>query len=208
MNIVLIGYRGSGKSAVGRRLASCLEMTFVDTDTLLQEHHDVSISKMVEAHGWEYFRAAEKRIIEEISDRDHWVIAPGGGAVLDPDNVTALRRKGLMIWLKADSEVLLRRIGEDPQTPGRRPPLTGKGLLEEIEEVLAYRNPFYERASAVQLDTSEMDVEAVVQHILTLGRNNPVIPSPLAPGLRSLELLRRSRRRGQALHNVGCRTKP
>jgi shikimate kinase len=168
MNIVLIGYRGSGKSVVGKRLASCLEMKFVDTDNLLQERHGISISEMVEAHGWEYFRAVEKCVIEEISHKDHWVIAPGGGVVLDPDNVTALRRSGLMIWLKAGSEVLLKRIGEDPQTLDRRPSLTGKGLSEEIEEVLTYRNPFYERASAVQLDTSEMDVETVVQHILSL----------------------------------------
>jgi shikimate kinase len=168
MNIVLIGYRGSGKSTLGKRLAGCLGIKFVDTDDLVQERHGVSISDLVEAHGWEYFRAAEKSIIKEIADRDHLVIAPGGGAVLDPDNVTALRRNGLMIWLKADSQALLERIGDDPQTIGRRPSLTGKGLAEEIEEVLAYRNPFYERASAVQLDTSEMDVEAVAERILSI----------------------------------------
>ena len=173
MNIVLIGYRGSGKSSVGKRIASCLDMEFVDTDDLLQNRHGKSISEIVEAHGGEYFRAAEKRVIEEISLKNHLVIAPGGGAVLDADNVTALRRNGFMIWLKADSQVLLRRMGEDPETIGRRPSLTGKGLSEEIEEILTYRNPFYKGASAVELDTSEMDVEAVAERILTiLGLRN------------------------------------
>ncbi len=168
MNIVLIGYRGSGKSTVGRRLAGCLGMEFVDTDDLLQREHSMSIREIVEACGWEYFRAAEKRIIEEISLKNHLVIASGGGAVLDAENVKALRRNGLMIWLKADSQILLRRMGEDPQTLGCRPSLTGKELAEEVEELLACRNSLYKKASAFELETSEMDVETIVQHILAL----------------------------------------
>ncbi len=168
MNIVLIGYRGSGKSTVGKRLAGCLEMEFVDTDSLLQKEHGMSIREIVEAYGWKYFRAAEKRIIKEISLKKHLVIASGGGAALDAENVTALRRNGLMIWLKADSQILLRRMGEDPRTLGCRPSLTGKELSEEIGELLAYRNPLYRKASAFELDTSEMNVEAVVEHILAI----------------------------------------
>ncbi len=168
MNIVLIGFRGSGKSTVGKRLANCLGMEFADTDDLLQKQHGMSIREIVGSHGWEYFRAAEKRIVEDISLENHLVIASGGGVVLDEENVTALRRNGLTIWLKADPKTLLRRMGEDPQTLGCRPSLTGKGLSEEIEELLTCRNPFYQKASAFELDTSEMDVEAVVQHILEM----------------------------------------
>jgi shikimate kinase len=167
MNIVLIGYRASGKSTVGKRLASCLKMEFVDADDLLQNRHGKSISEMVEAHGWEYFRTAEKRIIEEISLQNHLVIAPGGGAVLDADNVTALRRKGLIIWLKADQQTLVRRMNEDPDTYSRRPTLTGKGPLEELEAMIPFREPFYQKASRIQIDTSVLDVEEVVEYVLT-----------------------------------------
>ena len=176
MNIVLIGYRGSGKSTVGKKSAGRLGMKFVDTDDLLQREHRMSIREIVEACGWEYFRAAEKRLIGEIALKNHLVIASGGGAVLDAENVTALRRNGLMIWLRADSQTLLRRMGEDPQTLGCRPSLTGKRLSEEIGELLTYRNQFYKRAAAFEIDTSAMGVETVVQHILELCRNNTTPP--------------------------------
>jgi len=168
MNIVLIGYRGSGKSTVGRKLAACLQRGFVDTDELIEERHGAPINDIVESQGWNHFRALEKSIIETVSKKDHLIIAPGGGAALDSNNVIALKRNGLIIWLKADSHVLFERMGKDPQTIDRRPSLTGKGSLEEIEEVLTFRNGFYEEASSIQLDTSEMNVAAVVESVLTI----------------------------------------
>jgi len=168
MNIVLIGYRGAGKSVVGRQLASRLGMKFVDTDNFLEERQHKRISDIVTSEGWDHFRNLEKRLILEISTQDHLVIAPGGGVVLDVNNIIALRKKGFIIWLKAEPEVLFKRIEGDPQTTPQRPPLTEKGSLEEIKEVLAYRNPFYEWASGAQLDTSALDVETVVEKILSI----------------------------------------
>jgi len=174
MNIVLIGYRGSGKSAVGRRLADRLQMKFVDTDLLIEGRHGVLISDIVESYGWDRFRAMEKQIIEEISSHDHLVIASGGGAVLEAENVKVLRRNGLMIWLKADGKTIRNRMGQDPSTFFRRPTLTGKGALEELEEMMAYREPFYKKAAGVEIDTSNLDVEAVVECILAiLEERNP-----------------------------------
>jgi shikimate kinase len=173
MNIVLIGYRGSGKSAVGKKLAARLQRGFVDTDDLIEERHRTSINEIVKSEGWDRFRGMEKKIIEEITREDHLVIAVGGGAVLDADNVKVLRRNGFMIWLKADSRILLKRIGTDPLTIGKRPSLTGKGSLEEIEEVLTFRNPYYEEASEIQLDTSGLDVDAVVERILSFVSLSP-----------------------------------
>ena len=114
MNIVLIGYRCAGKSAVGSRLAARLKMKFVDTDHLIEERHGVLISDIVESYGWDYFRDMEKQIVEEISNQDHLVIAPGGGAVLEAENVKVLRSNGLMIWLKADGEAIRNRMEQDP----------------------------------------------------------------------------------------------
>ena len=107
-------------------------------------------------------------MIEEISKEDHLIIAPGGGAVLDADNVKALKRSGFIIWLKADQQTLLRRIEKDQGSFTRRPTLTGKGTLEEIEETISEREPFYEMASEIQIDTSTIDVEAVVERLLTI----------------------------------------
>jgi len=176
MNIILIGYRGSGKSAVGNRLAARLKMTFVDIDNLIEDRQGVPITDIVKSHGWDRFRMLEKRIIEEISIGNDLVIAPGGGAVLDAGNVIALRRNGFIIWLKADQDTLLKRMNQDPGTITRRPALTGEGTFEEVEKTVLAREPFYERASEIQIDTSMLAVDAVVESILTIlkeraGRN-------------------------------------
>jgi len=168
MNIVLIGYRGSGKSTVGSKLAARLQRRFVDTDDLIEERQKVSISDIVKSHGWDHFRKIEKAITEEMSKGNNLVIAPGGGAVLDADNVKALRRNGLIIWLKADRQTLLKRIQKDQASRIRRPTLTGKGTLKEIEETLSQREPFYEGASEIQIDTSMLAADAVVESILTV----------------------------------------
>ena len=166
MNIVLIGYRGSGKSTVGSKLAARLKRRFVDTDDLIEERQGVPISDIVKSHGWDHFRKIEKAIIEEISEGNHLIIAPGGGAVLDDDNVKFLRRNGFIIWLKADQQTLLERIQKDQASSSRRPTLTGKGTLEEIEETIFQREPFYNKASEVQIDTSILSAEAIVESIL------------------------------------------
>jgi len=168
MNIVLIGYRGAGKSAVGRRLAGLLRRRFVDIDDLLEGRCGAPIIDIVKSRGWGYFRAIEKRVIEEMSRKDYLVIAPGGGVVLDPENVMVLKRKGFLIWLKANAETLCERMKQDRRTFSQRPPLTGKGILGEIEEVMSCREPLYEKAADIQLDTSSMDVEAVVGAVLSV----------------------------------------
>ena len=168
MNLVLIGYRGSGKSTVGRKLAEYLKLKFVDIDDLIEERQGVSISDLVNSHGWGHFRKLERSTIVEISKGDRLVIAPGGGAVLDTDNVNALKKNGLILWLKADKRTLLKRLNQDPGTGTRRPTLTGKGTSEELKEVMSLREPIYEQVSEIEIDTSTLDVETVVENILTV----------------------------------------
>jgi shikimate kinase len=167
MNLVLIGYRCAGKTTVGKRVATQLRTRFVDTDDLIEQRHG-AIRDIVETHGWPYFRFLEKRIIHEISFDYDLVIAPGGGFILDKDNVMALKRSGFVIWLKADLKVLHARMMNDPRTLVQRPSLMGKGILEEIEEVMTFRIPLYEMACDVQLDTSGMDVETVMKQVLSI----------------------------------------
>jgi len=168
MNIVLIGYRGAGKSTVGRKLASRTGNGFMDTDDLVEERQGASIGDIVASCGWDHFRAVEKKIVEEISRMDNLIIAPGGGAVLDPENVRSLKENGLIIWLKAAREILCQRIDQDSRTIGRRPTLTGKGAMEEFGEVMAIRNPLYEQAADAEIDTSGLDVEEVEEAVLSV----------------------------------------
>jgi shikimate kinase len=170
MNIVLIGYRGAGKSTVGANLASRAGMDFVDTDDLVEKHQGASIREIVASSGWDHFRAVEKKIIGEVSQKDNLIIAPGGGAVLDPENVRSLKENGLIIWLKADREILCQRIERDSRTVGSRPTLTGKGAVEEFGEVMAIRNPLYERAADAKIDTAGLNVEEVVEAVLSTIR--------------------------------------
>ena len=140
---------------------------FVDTDDLI-ESKEGQIREIVTSRGWDYFRTIEKKMIEEISKEDNLVIALGGGAVLDPDNVVNLSKNGLILWLKTDREVLQKRINHDPRTFASRPTLTGKGTIEELEEIMVFRDPYYEKAAKIQVDTSSMNVEAIVGNILAV----------------------------------------
>jgi len=168
MNLVLIGHRAAGKTTVGRRLSVSLRKVFVDTDDLIEECQGSPIAEIVKLHGWDYFRAVEKRVISEISDHDGLIIAAGGGAILEPESVKTLKRNGFIIWLTADVQILLQRMAKDHRTTKGRPSLTGKGTLEELEEVIAYRKPFYEKASEVRVDTSVLDVDGVVNNVLSI----------------------------------------
>ncbi len=170
MNVVLIGYRGAGKTIIGSRLAARTGKKFADTDDLTEKREGSSIDTIVRNHGWRYFRILEKEIIEEVAREDGCIIATGGGAVLDPENVKAFKKNSLIIWLQADPQVLCRRIEEDPRNDIHRPPLTGKGTLEELEETIIGRTPFYRKAADIELDTSNLDTEAVVEKIISIIR--------------------------------------
>ena len=166
MNIFLIGYRCTGKTTVGRSLAKRLERLFFDTDLELVKEQGISISDIVSKRGWAAFREIEKRVIQCACERDNQVVATGGGAVLDEDNVKRMKDSGVIVWLKADIRTIEKRIIEDNTTRDFRPSLTSKGSVEEVRETLLTRNPFYERAMDFFVDTDFMDIEAVCDTII------------------------------------------
>ncbi len=165
-NIYLVGYRATGKTTVGKCLADRTHQPFVDADHILEEEQGQSISSIVEAGGWESFRALEKDLIHRLSKLQGHIIAPGGGAVLDPDNVRRMQQSGLVVWLTATPETIGRRISSDPKTPDQRPALTDQGVLEEITSVLEERTPLYAAAAGLILATDNMDTETVCDRIL------------------------------------------
>lgn len=165
MNLVLIGGRGTGKSALGRLLAERCGLDFYDTDELIERCGGQSISDMVAAKGWESFRQREKAVVRELSGLDRAVIATGGGVVLDPENISLLKQKGLLVWLVADAESMIGRMQADHQNDRRRPSLTGKALADETVAVMAERAPLYRKAADLAVDTSGKSLEDVVDEI-------------------------------------------
>jgi shikimate kinase len=152
MNIILIGYRASGKTSAGRELARRLGRPFFDTDRMVFAKTGRTVREIVEASGWQAFREVEKTVISELSGLDEAVIAAGGGAVMDPDNVSMLRAGGRFVWLQADARILAFRMSRDRSGALQRPSLTGAGTLAEVEEVLAKRLPVYRAVADVVVD--------------------------------------------------------
>jgi len=165
MNIVLIGYRGTGKSAAGRLLADRLGLAFYDTDELVEKRGGQTIRALVEEKGWEFFREQEKEVIRSLSGIDAAVIASGGGAVLDLDNVTLLKRNGCLIWLVADAQTVVARMQADTNNEQRRPSLTGSESADETLAVMAARAPFYREAADLYVDTSGKSLDEIVDEI-------------------------------------------
>ena len=165
MNIVLIGYRGAGKSAVGRRLAARLGRKLVSTDAEIVKRAHRAIPEIVAQEGWDYFRDLESEICRELANRDQLVIDTGGGAILRTQNVEVLKKNGTVFWLEASVGTITKRIGGDTQ----RPSLTGtKSFVDEVQDVLRERTPKYQAAADHVIATDERSIDQLVEAVLTL----------------------------------------
>ena len=166
MNIVLIGYRCSGKTSVGQTLAEALNRDFLDTDELIEGKVGRSIEAIIAGDGWDYFRDREREVIEEVSGRDLLVIATGGGIVMNEENVINLKKNGWIVWLNGKAEVLKERMEREQRSGKIRPSLTGAGPLDEVKEVLKIRTPLYQKAGDFTLDTNHLSVREVAASIM------------------------------------------
>jgi len=153
MNVVLIGYRGCGKTTVGRLLASRLGWPFVDTDTLIEEGTGATIRELFSDGAEQAFRDLESEVVTEVARRDHQVISTGGGVVLRESNTRALKRNGRLVWFTAPADVLWQRILNDKSRLVNRPAVDKAGGLRIVEDALAVREPLYARSADVIIDT-------------------------------------------------------
>ena len=160
-NIIVTGFMATGKSSVGKALAARLGYVFVDLDTLIEGEAGMPISQIFATQGEDSFRSMESRMVEQAACRDACVIATGGGAILNPRNLEALKRSGVVIALTAKPETILERLG----TGEDRPMLRGGEKLERIRFLLAERAPAYAKAD-LTVDTTERSIPQVVDHIL------------------------------------------
>jgi shikimate kinase len=165
--IWLIGFRGTGKTTVGRRLAAVTGLQFMDTDRVIEELERMTIADIFQKRGEMHFRIAEQQAILQLAVKNNLVVSVGGGACAREANVIAMRRSGTVVLLTADREEIERRLREDQATVHQRPPLTDRPTMrEEIDYLLEQRDADYRRAAHVVIDTSLMSVDDVVNAIM------------------------------------------
>jgi len=164
-NIVLIGFMASGKTAVGRKLASRLKMGFIDMDLLIESQEGMKISDIFRLKGEPYFRNLEKSMIKSFQHLKNVVISTGGGVVKDSGNRRILRRMGKVIYLDTSPEAMISRLKKSEID--KRPLLRGEGsLIFRIKKILEPRIPLYRRCAHCIIETSKMNLNQVVNRVM------------------------------------------
>ncbi|MBN1161955.1 MAG: shikimate kinase [Dehalococcoidales bacterium] len=162
-SIALIGFMGTGKTAVGKLLSQKLGKEFIELDYLIEKKTGRSIQEIFRRDGEVRFRELEIEAVAEVSPRKNIVIACGGGVVLNTINVERLRKESVIICLTASASVILKRTAHDGS---RRPLLNVADRAQEIKKLLDFRRPFYARAADITVNTSRLDADGVVARIL------------------------------------------
>jgi len=163
MMIVLIGYRGTGKSTVATLVGKHLGWQTLSTDAEIMRRAQLSIPDIVKQFGWDHFRTLETEVCHSLANSDHLVIDTGGGVIIKQENVQVLKQNAKVFWLTASIATISRRIGGDTQ----RPSLTeGNTFIQEIEEVLEQRTPLYQAAADFVINTDDRSTQAIALEIL------------------------------------------
>ena len=172
MNLLfLIGYRGSGKTTVARALADRLGWDFLDADAVLEERAGRTIRDIFVTDGETGFRDLESAVLADLAKRTNTVIATGGGIVLREANRQLLTANGFVAWLTADAATLWSRIQGDPTTAERRPALAGGGL-DEVERLLAVREPLYRSVADVEVAVGPVSPDRAADAILAAWKRS------------------------------------
>ncbi len=154
-SLVLVGMMGAGKSSIGRRLATRLNLPFADADTEIETAAGMTIPEIFERHGEPYFRAGEARVIARLLEHGPQVLATGGGAIMDQRTRDLVHIKGVSIWLKADLEVLSKRT----KRRGDRP------LIDKMKDLLPLREPVY-ALSDITVQSRDEPHDMIVDEII------------------------------------------
>lgn len=160
-NVIFIGMMGSGKTTVGRLVAERTGREFIDLDEMIEKTAGKKIVQIFDEVGEDGFRDLESEVLREVSSATHAVIATGGGIVIRPENREILQRLGIVVWLDAPPEELLKRIGDDAS----RPMLHGNNPQKRLERLVSERRGFYAETSTIHLDTTELNPEEIADRI-------------------------------------------
>ena len=162
-SIALIGFMGVGKTTVGKVLAKRLNRKFVETDSLIEQQVGKPIAEIFQQDGEVAFRELEIEVTKKVAENKNQIIACGGGIVLNKINIDRLKKDSVIVCLTASPKVILERVSGDG---GERPILKASNKAGKIQELLRFRQPFYERAADIKIDTSKLDINSVVEGII------------------------------------------
>jgi shikimate kinase len=163
MNIVLIGFRGAGKTALAKILAAKLNMQIYSIDKMIEEKEGKRIREIVAEKGWQYFRELEAQLIEQISDVNNAIIDTGGGAIENPTNIENLKKNGYIIYVQASLKDIKQRILNDPDRPKLNPTLD---VEDDLNITYNRRVPLYEEYSDFRVNTSNTPLEKCADKIV------------------------------------------
>lgn len=161
-NIYLVGFMGTGKTAVGKLLAKQLNLKFVEMDQLIEQEEAKPISEIFKLHGEAYFRAKERQLLEKIAIDQGQVISCGGGLICNQDNADLMKQTGTIICLQTSLEKIYQRIKHDTT----RPLLNVADPLEKIKELMFIRQPFYRQADYT-VESENQTPQQVADEIVT-----------------------------------------
>jgi len=159
--IVLVGLMGAGKSTIGKRLATRLNLPFVDADTEIEKAADLTIPEIFARHGEAYFRAGEVRVVARILESGPQILATGGGAYMNPETRARIAERGISVWLKADLDVLMKRV----RRRNDRPLLKADDPEAVLRRLMDERYPVYAEAS-VTVMSREAAHDEIVDDVL------------------------------------------
>jgi len=165
--IILTGFMGTGKTAVGERLAKKLKFDFLDTDLMVEKETGRTITEIFEKEGETAFRHVEKQMVKKALEHDNVVVSTGGGAIVDPDNLKLMKDRGIIVGLSASPESIFQRISN----MDTRPLLRSKDQLKKIESLLSHRSPYYRQADKI-VDTTMKRIDETVEEILKALHGN------------------------------------
>jgi shikimate kinase len=168
-SVALIGFMGTGKTVVGKVLAAKLGREFIELDAMIEKKAGKTIPEIFQQDGEIGFRELEIEVTKEVASKKNAVIACGGGLVLNKINVDRMREECVIIYLTASPRVILERTSGDQD---ERPLLSVSDRAWQIKELLRFRQPFYERAADVKIDTSKLSTDSVAKLIMEKLRDN------------------------------------
>lgn len=164
-NIILVGFMGTGKSSVGRKVASILRLNFIDMDEEIEKREKRSIPEIFGCFGESYFRQCERNLVKELAGRSSLVISAGGGVVLRKENIEDFSKSGLVICLDASIETIVKRIGSDKT----RPLLAVDDKVSKIKELMSKRKAYYDMIK-LHINTDNKSVDEVAEEVIRLYR--------------------------------------
>lgn len=165
-NIFLVGFMGTGKSTIARRMKQKYHMEIIEMDERIEKREGMRIPELFQTYGEEYFRNLETELLSEIQEEENLVVSCGGGAVLREKNVRKMKACGVVVLLTASPQTILKRVRNN----NRRPLLEGKKTIQDIRELMEARRESYESAADIRICVDNKNSEDICVEIINRAK--------------------------------------